>query len=174
LYRFLTAAFLAWLHVGWRFEPGFDWLDRYRHGSAKDRTAPPPSLLATPSRLCVGESVLVHFNFIIPNANLGWNTGNTATTTCYPTRVSPCRQGIAKRPASAVPTSHWPTNKPLFVDDLAVISNLKIQEGSLRRRLNQQTLVATVSIINRNKETITWNPRTNARRVDIELFSKRT
>jgi hypothetical protein len=142
--------------------------------TAARRTAPPPSLLATPSRLCLGESVLVNFNFIKPNANLSWNTGNTATTTCCPTRVSPCRQGIVKRPASAVPTSHWPTNKPLFVDDLAVISNLKIQEGSLRGRLNQQTLVATVSIINRNKETITWNPRTNARRVDIELFSKRT
>jgi hypothetical protein len=81
--------------------------------TAARRTAPPPSLLATPSRLCLGESVLVNFNFIKPNANLGWNTGNTATTTCYPTRVSPCRQGIAKRPASAVPTSHWPTNKPL-------------------------------------------------------------
>jgi hypothetical protein len=86
----------------------FDWLDRYRHGSAKDRTA--PSLLAAPwskpGSLRVEVSVLVNFTFIIPNANLGRDTGNTATTTCYPTRVGFRQCCIARRLASAAPTSH--------------------------------------------------------------------
>jgi hypothetical protein len=43
--------------------PGFDWLDRYRHGSAKDRTAPVPlgdSFSSMPGRVCSRQLQLHH------------------------------------------------------------------------------------------------------------------